>query len=427
VAERTADRTILCVGTSHRLAPVDILERAVRHANTLRVSFEEAVRAGRQFQPPLAELVVLATCNRVELYVVCDEVQDGVAGALRAALGCGEPQIDARLYTLKGRDAVRHLCRVAAGIDSLVVGEPQIAGQVARAFASVIHVNGGAPQLAAAARTAKIASRRARAETAIARRPASISSLAVHIAAEMRGGLEGARVLIVGAGKIGRLASEALRESGASVTIINRTLARAETLAARVGAQASPLAALPELLGGCDVAITSTASPVPIIDAALLRTVRVVNAPLDIIDIAVPRNVADDVRTVPGVRLAGIDDLRDRIAAHLGERRDEVPLVESIIDEVVDTFEPARSAASPLIADLRRRAENIRHRELERALRAMEPLDVDARQRIEHLTRVLVNRLLHDPTARLRAASEHGRVADYEPVVRELFALDDAP
>jgi glutamyl-tRNA reductase len=367
---------------------------------------------------------VLSTCNRVELWAACEaSAADDVLSSMRTTFG-GD-NLAGALYVHRDLGAVRHLCRVAAGIESLVVGEPQIAGQVTRAFEAVAHSNGGAPVLAAVARTAKRASRRARAETGISRRPASLSSVAVHMAAEQRGGLDQARVLIIGAGKIGRLAGQALATSGARVTIANRTLQRAEQVAARVGAEARPLSELRDLIHAADVIITSTASPSPIIDASLLLDARRDNtAPLLLVDIAMPRNVAEDVRTLPNVTLSGIDDLRSRLTTHLEERRDEIPRVEAVIEEVLAEHGHADGETLPLIGDLRRRTERIRHRALERALRD-EPIDATVRARMEYLSRILVNKLLHEPTSRLRTASRRGSLPDYERVIRDLFALDD--
>jgi glutamyl-tRNA reductase len=401
-----------------------MLERSMRAASAFRHGYEESIRTSPAGDAPIAELVVLSTCNRVEVWAACSPAAaEDVSASIRTALR-GEAGNDA-LYVYRDLEAVRHLCRVAAGIESLVIGEPQIAGQVRRAFEAVAHRNGGAPVLAAVARTARRASRRARAETGISRRPASLSSVAVHMAAERRGGLEGAEVLIIGAGKIGRLAGQALETSGARVTIANRTLRRAQQVAARVGAQARPLSELAELVRAADVIITSTASPRPILDAALLLEARRDDgAPLLLVDIALPRNIAEDVRGLPGVTLSGIDDLRSRLSAHLDERRDEIPRVEAVIEEVLAEHGHRHADILPLIGDLRRRAERIRHRALERALRD-EPIDATVRARMEHLSRVIVNKLLHEPTSRLRAAGGSAPNRDYERVIRELFALDD--
>jgi glutamyl-tRNA reductase len=428
VPDRIASRTIVCIGTSHRIASVHTIERAMCAAAGLRRGFEASVRAGEMFPLPVLELAVLPTCNRVEVYAVCDaDCVEPVLNAIVQTVSEGDDACDTVFYAHRGVDAVRHLCRVATGLESLVVGEAQIAGQVSRAFEAAVNGEDGPSLLGRAARTAKLASRRARTETAISRKPASVSSVAVHVAASQLGTLDGANVLVVGAGKIGRLACEALRASGASITIANRTLPRAQSLATRAGATARPLSALPSLLATSDVVLTSTASPTAILDAALLKRARgEASSPLLIVDIAVPRNVNEDVRSLPDVTLIGIDDLHERLTHHIEERRDEIPGVEAIIEEVLTTFRIAE-ATPPLVGDLRRRAERIRHREIERLFRNADERDPELRVRMERLSRSLVNKLLHEPTSRLRAASEDGQVSgEYERIVRHLFALDDS-
>ena len=328
---------LLCVGTSHRFVSVRVLEHANREAASLRSAYESAIATGDPAFP-FAELAVLATCNRVELYAACNAADVVRASALlRTCLeGSGEP---AHAYVQHGHDAVRHLCRVAAGLESLVLGEPQIAGQVARAFEHALHRNGGAPLLASTAALARKVGRRARAETGIARGPVSISSVAIRVIAERLGTLRGRSILVLGAGKISAATCEVLRTSGAHVTVANRTLARAEALATRVGAQAVSLDNLPVLIAAADAVVASTAAPIALIDAATVREAlrmqpRTSNQlPLFLVDIAVPCNVTEDVGALNGAEVIGIDDLRTRVAAHLDERRAEVPRVEAIIEE----------------------------------------------------------------------------------------------
>jgi glutamyl-tRNA reductase len=324
-----------------------MLEHANREAASLRSAFEAAVHEdGSPF--PFSELAVVSTCNRVEFYVACNPMDALRATALlRTALeGSGETTY---LYVHRGRDAVRHLCRVAAGLDSLVLGEPQIAGQVARSFEQATHTNGSPSLLGNAAALARKAGRRARAETAIARGPVSISSVSIRLIAERLGGIQGRRILVLGAGRIGAATCEVLRNSGAQVTVANRTLRNAEVLARRVSARAAPLHRLPQLLADADAVIASTASPVALIDARLMEQALRMRPqprnqlPLFVIDIAVPCNVAADVHGTAGVEVIGIDDLRTRVSAHLDERKAEVPRVEAIIDEelAAGRIEPA--------------------------------------------------------------------------------------
>jgi glutamyl-tRNA reductase len=421
--------TLVCVGASHRTAEVGELERVMPRAEQAHAVFERG-SADDVLPAAITELAVLTTCNRVELYVACAPgASSMVAASLRALLSDGDAHSGDQLYEHHGRDAVRHLCRVASGLDSLVIGEPEIAGQVSRAFQLIHHRNGGAPQLAGVARTARIAGRRARAETAISRKPASVSTVAVHLLAEHIGGLAGRRILVVGAGRMGTVACEVLSAEGACVTVVNRTQSRADLLAQRLFVTAQPWEDLARVIAESDAVMLTTSSPIPIVDERVLDTAladRASGGGLVIVDLGVPRNITEQVRARSGVQVLDIDDLRSRVEAHLGERRDEVPRVEAIIEEEIASWERGDNTMLPVIGDLHRHAERVRHRELERALSAMGPMDTDARERIEHLTRALVNQLLHGPSSRLRAAAGTTLGEDYARVVRDLWALDDA-
>ena len=418
--------SILCVGTSHWLATVALLEEAAAGAEAVRRTFADAILRERSDALPLRELAILSTCNRVEIWGSCDpEGRDGARALLSTAFA-GTPA-----YVHEDSPAVRHLCRVAAGLESMIVGEPEIAGQVAHAFRHTLR-RGDAPSLLhGVARAAQAASRRARAETRISRGPASVSSVAVRMAAEEIGGLAGRRVLLLGAGRIGGLVAAALRGSGAAIVVANRTAERAQELAARIGCTHAPLDALPSQLACADVLIASTAARRSIVSETMVRRAlegREPLRPLVIVDIAVPRNVDPAVSDVAGVRLLGIDDLRERIAVHVEERKDEIPAVEAIVDEEVMTWQRRRHGEGvvPLIAELRGRAERIRRREVERLLADLGGrLDPDDRARIEHFSRSIVNRLLHEPVTRLRDPATADGVEVQARVARELFGLDE--
>ncbi|MGH7502498.1 MAG: glutamyl-tRNA reductase [Longimicrobiales bacterium] len=333
--------TVVCVGTSHRKVPVESLESAIVAARRVAADWAAALANGAFDDYPWSELVLLATCNRVELYVAGDG--DGALARdwLYAALATG-PTIpgDRVWYDHVGEAAIRHLCRVSAGLDSMVLGEAQISGQVARAFRMGTSRMDGEGVLRVAARLARKVSRRARSETGISRGPASVSSLAVRMAIDEAGGLAGKRVLVVGAGKMSRLACNSLGLAvgeGTHVTVLNRTVERAISLAARLSGDVASLDALPALLVAADVVLASTASPEPLIDEALVRDVMAVRPArtLVLVDIAVPRNVESSVRTVAGVRLFGLEDLRVRLASQLRERALHVGTVEAIVEEVV--------------------------------------------------------------------------------------------
>jgi glutamyl-tRNA reductase len=414
---------ILCFGTSHQATPVAGLEEAAAGAAAVRQRFADAIRQQRAEALPIRELAVLSTCNRVELWTVCDVA---TLAATREFLAPAYASAHVPACEHAGEDAVRHLCRVAAGIGSMVVGEPEIAGQVRRAFQQVLGPAEGPSLLRLVASAALAAGRRARNETRISRGSASISSVAVSIAEAETGGLAGRRVLVIGAGGIGRRVAETLRGSGADIVLANRTVERARRLAARVGGTAVPLAALPRQLATTDVLLAATAARQPLVTADMVRRAlqaREAGRTLLLIDIAVPRNIDPDVARLPGVRLLGIDDLGERVAACVEVRRAEIAAVEVIIDQEVDAWQQRvqERAATRLIAELRGRAEWIRRRETERLFADLAEVDAVVRDRIEHFSRSIVNHLLHEPTAKLRngLGTEPG-----QRFARELFGLD---
>ncbi len=427
--------TVICIGTSHQTAPVEVRERVMAVAQDIRDSFAEEVSNGTR-SSPITELVTLFTCNRAELYLAApaaqrEETLRWANAALAPARDGTSPEPSATLYCCEDLAAVRHLCRVSAGLESLVIGESQIAGQVARAFANIVRRDHVESTLTAVFDTSKRSGRRARAETGIGRKAASVSSLAVGLLREEYGDLRGKKVLLVGAGKMGRLAGEALAAlGGAVITIANRTLSSAQNLAERIGGAAADITNLPALLADADVALLSAEAPHPLVDTAVVTTAleqRARSEPLMIVDIAVPRNVDPAVGAIPDVRLIGIDDLQSRIDAHLAERKDQVPLVAAIIEEEIAAYQVWCDTRDvhPLITDLRKHAETIRKGEIERALGDLSELDDGVRKRIEHLSRALVNKLLHEPTRRLRSdAQKYGR-EPYAGMTRELFGLGE--
>ncbi len=440
-----ANLTIVCVGTSLRTAPVSCLEGAVAGASRLAGGFRGAAAHGSGGESSIQELAVLRTCNRVEAYVAVHEtsalsvhgwlldvlsrngpvgtpgtaarppVKPSPGGGRNGDSGLAQPP-DGRFYLHVGAGAVRHLCRVAAGLDSLVLGEHQIAGQVARAF----RTEGAGPTLQAAAEAARDAGRRARLQTAIGQGPTSVSSVAVRVVKEHLGDLEGSRILVIGAGKMGRLACDALRKGGASVSIANRTPARSAELADALGCRAVGLSELESALADSDAVLSSTSSPKPIIGEALLRRVlrsRESEHPLLLVDMAVPRDIEPRVGDLSGARLV-----------HLARRLTEVPEAEAIVDEEVEAYlhRTARAVVAPVVRDLWSRAEAIRRSEVDVVLGELEDLDSGTRDRIERLSRTLVRKILRQPTARLRE-SEGTASSDLARVARELFGLPESP
>ncbi len=431
--------TILCLGLSHKTSPVELRERLNFTSTSLRAALAR-FGCGRDARPAgISELAILSTCNRLELYAcvhsaeaqgaqTADDVFAPLLDFVVEARGLPAAEFEAHLYRHAGRDAVTHLCRVAAGLDSMILGEPQILGQVFEAREMARAQGAAGPVLSALFRTAIRAGKRARAETAIGRNPASVSSVAVRLAEQVVGELAGRRVLVIGAGEMGTLAVEALRVRGVRhIAVVNRTRRRAAELAERWGGQAFSFEQLVEAIRQADIVIASTEAPHTIIGPGMVRETLIGRSgqPLVLIDIAVPRNVDPAVGDIPNVYVFNIDDLQTRLEGAIVERQNEVPRVESIVAQEVMTFEEWLRGVDimPVITDLRQKAEAIRQRELDRTLRHLPDLDSPTREQIERLSRSLVNKLLHEPTVRLRTEAGNGQAAQYADVVRDLFGL----
>jgi glutamyl-tRNA reductase len=411
---------LVCLGLSHRTAPVELRERV------------GALGPDAGQCPAVEEHAVLQTCYRVELYAYLvdgvDDARDELIGVLAGAHGVERGLLVDHLYVHAGEDAARHLCRVASGLDSLVLGEAEILGQVGDAFEVSKTEGTSGPALSLLFRTAIGSGRRARAETAIGANPATASSMALALADGVLGDLRERRALVVGAGRIGLQTLKAVTGRGiAQAAVANRTRERAVEVAARFEAAAYGLDELEDALAWADVVVTATSSEAPIVNAESVKAAmsRREERPLVLVDLAVPADVDRGAGAVPGVRLFDVDDLRAGLDDAMASRLREVPNVEAIIDEEVEAFgrRYRELEVEPLVAALRRSAEAIRERELERTLRALGEVDPDTAERIEHLSRALVKKLLHEPTARLRERAGAGEADEVAAAVRELFGL----
>jgi glutamyl-tRNA reductase len=423
--------TLLCLSISHPMAPLSVRERLAYDTAALEAALTYATHKRAETRWPVAELAILSTCHRVELYAVARETpqdEDACYAALADFLAdtrnVGRAHFQSYVQRLRGVDAVAHLCSVAAGLCSVVLGESEVLGQVDRAYQSAQRVGATGPVLSMMFRTAVRAGRRAHAETAIGRNPASIGTVAVELAEQVASHVGGRNVLVVGAGKMGARAAAALRARGDwQITVMNRTYHRAQELAEASHGRGMSVELLREGIAWADVVITSTGAPHTIISAALVRDALAARPerPLICIDIAVPRDVDPAVRDLRGVRVFDVDDLRDRVECGMAERRAEIPRVEQIVREQMASFERWRrsTACEPLLRELRQHADAIRRRELERALQRLPMLDDAAREQVEHLSVALMNRLLHEPTRRLRQEGSNGHAR----IVRELFGL----
>ncbi len=414
------------MGVSHRSAPLDLLERCTVSASDLPKRLDDLAACEH-----VSEATIVSTCNRTEAYVVAERFH-AAFGELRDFFGtlsfAPPAELSDHLYVHYDDDAARHLFGVASGLESAVLGEGEILGQVRAAWdAARVEGTAGAV-LNQLFRHAVVAGKRARTETGIARGTASVSHAAVSMAIEHLGTLEGRQVLVVGAGEMAEGMIVALAAAGpAAVHVANRTSSHAQALAERVGGHHLPLGRLADALSEVDVLLTSTGATSVIVDHASVGDIitRRAGRPLLIVDIAVPRDVDPAVARLRGVTLLDMDDLsRFASSGHAG-RVAEVTAVETILDAETERFAQSRSARemAPLIETLRGRAEAVRALEVERALASNPDLDDAARDALERATKSFVNKLLHHPTVALRAAAGKAKGDRLADSVRDLFDL----
>lgn len=408
---------ILCLGLNYQTAPVALRERLHCSLAVLAAQMPTAV----------TELVLLSTCNRIELYAVVHVGETDSATPLLNLLAHTQ-QLDPveladHVYFLTGDTAVNHLLRVASGLDSLVLGEPQILGQVTDAYRTAVAQHTIGPILDALFKTAIRTGKRARAESAISSNPASVSSVAIALARQALGGLANRAILVVGVGEMGQLALKALRARGlTNVSVANRTKSRAETAVARFNGCAYSLDELPQAIRAADVVISAAHTAQPIID---ITTIGGRERPLVIVDIAVPRNVDTAVGALPHVQLFNLDHLQATLDESLAARQAEMPLVAQIIATETEllTVQYSELTVKPLILEMRRKAEQIREAELERALRRLGNVDEQTMAHIQRFSHSLVNKLLHEPTLCLKEKAGESQAGEYATAVRELFGM----
>lgn len=418
---------ILALGLNHTSAPLQLRERLNFGEDQIRASLAR-LTCGKA-SGPLSETIVLSTCNRIEIYAASNSLSfKELDDFLSDTHGVPLNEFDQHLYRFKDMDAVRHLFEVAAGLDSLVIGEPQILGQVTKALELARGQSTAGPLLNRLFQAAIHTGKRARTETAISRNPASVSSLAASMAERVVHPVSEAQVVILGAGEMAELAVEALRKRGATrILVVNRTLERAQSLVQRWNAQAMTFENINRALASADILISSTGAPHTLISHEMVRdAVRTrPERPLMLIDIAVPRDIDPDVTDIPHVRLYDMDSLSDHLEHSLAERLSEVPQVRSILEEEMVEFEEFMKSLEmiPIIAGLRQQAEAIRQSVLTKSLSKMPDLTDAERDRIERMTQALVKKILDAPTQRLRAEAACPRAPEYATVARTLFGL----
>ncbi len=420
--------SLVVVGLNHHTAPVGLLERMTVSASGLPKALHDLI--GREH---LAEAVLLATCNRIEVYARTTRFHDGVDDVrhfLAETSGVAPDALSEQLYTYHDEAAVAHLFGVASGLDSMIIGEGEILGQVRDAWISAEREESAGGLLSRVFRQAVEVGKRARTETAIGRHAVSVSSAAVQMAADRLGSLEGRRVLLLGAGDVGEGMAVALSGAGVGeIVVANRSRARGSELAARVGGRAVPLDDVLDALVSCDVLLASSGAPGTLVARSDMEEVmrRRDGRALLIVDVAVPRDVDPGVGQVFGVMLLDIDDLKALGEQSLQARRAEVGRVRVIITDELERFRTERSAreVAPLVSALREHLEELRLMELSRHDRKLSALDPDARDLVDQVTRGLLNKILHEPTVRLKDAAGSALGEGYADAVAALFALPD--
>jgi glutamyl-tRNA reductase len=417
---------LLALGASHKTAPLELREKlALPAGRAARVLGELTDHVG------IHEAVALFTCNRTELYLVTDdalEAENATLAILSRQAELRPTELIGSLYSLHGREAVEHLFAVTSGLDSMIVGEAEIQGQVKRAYEMALVEGVSGPISNRLFRDALAAGKRVRTETGIARANVSISTVAVQLAADFLGDLADRRVLVIGAGENAELTARALRDRGVhTLFVANRRYDRALGLAQRFGGRAVTFEDMPRELESADIVVTSTGAPHQIVGREELEFVAAsrMGRPLVMIDLAVPRDIEPSVRDCPGIALYDMDDLQRAVARNLDVREAEAEEAIVLVREEVERFETwiASLDVVPTISALRRRADEVVRQVLAENEPRWESLSEADRERVEVMARAVVSRLLHEPTVRLKDRGSYHHLH----TLRELFGLDPAP
>ena len=418
---------LLLVGISHKTAPVELRERVDFQVHGVNCALDALASRNS-----MREAVVLSTCNRAELYIVCEDVATARADLVEfisSFNGLDQLAVAPHCYDVTGVEAARHLFRVAAGLDSLVVGEPQVLGQVKEAYTAAGEARTVGPVLNRLFHSSFVVGKRVRTETSLGAGAVSISYAAVSLARKIFGNLRGHNVLVIGAGEMGKLTARHMKSQGVQhVTIVSRTMAHAARTAEAIGgATAAPWDDLDIALGASDIVITATGAAAPVLTKARVEAVMRPrrNRPLFIIDIALPRDVEAAAGEIEQVFLYNIDDLHTTVRENMARRASEVTRAETIVVEELDKFGAWFHARGviPTVVALRQWAENTRRAELERLEFKLAALSPDARSRVEEITHLIVEKLLLTPTEQLKALGNAENVNLYTEALTRLFRL----
>jgi glutamyl-tRNA reductase len=422
---------LVLVGISHRTAPVELRERVDFNVRGVREALIALAERGST-----REAVIVSTCNRAEIYAACDDARrtrDDIAKFISDFNEVPGAELAPHVHDLVDLDAARHLFRVAGGLDSLVVGEPQILGQVKEAHTAATETQTAGPVLNRLFHSCFAVGKRVRTETGLGSGAVSVSYAAVALARKIFGDLKGRNVVVIGAGEMGKLTAMHMKTQGVhKMTIVSRTMAHAaQTAEAIGGASAAPWDELDAVLGASDIVITATGASSAILTKAhveaIMRPRR--NRPLFIIDIALPRDVEAAAGEIEQVFLYNIDDLQATVRENLARRASEVARAEAIVAEEVNKFAAwfRSRGAIPTVVALRQRFEAIRRAELERLDFKLAALPPEARQRVDEITHLIVEKLLLMPTEQLKAVGDAETVGAYTEALTRLFGLTDDP
>ncbi|HZQ21408.1 MAG TPA: glutamyl-tRNA reductase [Terriglobales bacterium] len=417
--------TFQLIGVNHKTAPVEVRERFAIPESRLPDACRKLVE-----QPGIEEGMIISTCNRVEILAQLKNGHADLRPFLRDFFQVEPSEFQNHLYEYREKEAVRHVFRVASSLDSMVVGEPQILGQVKEAYATARAVGSVRAQLDQLLTRAFAVAKRVRTETAVGSSAVSVASVAVELAKKIFGNLNGKNVFLVGAGKMSELAARHLMAHGCgSIFVANRTYDRAIRLAQKFNGQAIEFSRLYETCDRGDIVITSTGSPAAIFrrEHGELFMNRRKNRPMFFIDIAVPRDVDAAMNKVDGVFVYDIDDLQQAVASHVADRKKEAERAETIVEGEVERFQARIQSLDvvPTIVSLQDHLETIRQAEIDRVRGRLGPLSPEQEMAVETLTRGIINKIMHTPISTLKTAARDAEATTVVELVRRLFNLQE--